>query len=162
MSEEWKNIKGYEGLYRVSSAGRVMGLRRGKVLKPFPLSKNNPYLHVSLSRSGKINVEAVHLLVWDAFGDQPRNGRILQVDHKDQNKNENGIENLQLLTSRANISKGYLNKKTKASQYTGVSWRRQSNKWQAQIMINGTAKHLGYYFSEPDASRAYQRALLNV
>lgn len=44
-----------------------------------------------------------------------------------------------------------------SSKFKGVSWNKNANKWKAAIMINGKTKHLGYFSSEVEASRAYQK-----
>lgn len=160
--EEWKFVTGYEGLYMVSNWGRVKSMNykntgKEQILKP---GKNQSgYLQVHLSKKVIKKIYAIHCLVWDAFGDRPRNGRILQVDHIDNNKENNCIENLQLLNCRDNTSKRSLNK-YKTSTYSGVSiHKRSNNKWQAQININGKKKYLGIFNSEEEAKKAYQYAL---
>ena len=103
----------------------------------------------------------IHKFVWDTFGDRPRNGRVLQIDHIDNCKTNNRIDNLQLLSQRANVSKGFRSKKT-SSQYTGVCLDKRAGKWRAGIMINGKIIHLGYFTDEREASEAYQVALARI
>ena len=112
--EEWRSIEGYEGLYQVSSLWRVRSLdryescyggtrlRKGRVLR---LGKNNGgYLHIVLCKYGKLTHFLVHRLVWEAF-----NGKIpegMQVNHIDEDKSNNTIENLNLMTPKENINWG--------------------------------------------------------
>lgn len=68
--EIWKDIKGYEGLYKISNYGRVLGLTRDRILKPIiPNSKDNSSVRVrnTLSKNGKIKVVRVHILVYTHF-----------------------------------------------------------------------------------------------
>ena len=105
---------------------------------------------------------AIHTLVWDAFGDKKRNGRKLQVDHIDNNKLNNRIDNLQLLTNRENVSKGVLHNGKKTSKYLGVSLNTKRKKWLAQIKINGNTKFLGYFDNEYKAHLRYQKAIQSL
>ncbi|KKK61251.1 hypothetical protein LCGC14_3016220, partial [marine sediment metagenome] len=121
----WKDIKNYEGLYQVSNFGDVKSLER-KVNNQYGAERilksnfgSNEYKVVVLCKDKKQSTKTVHSLVWDAFGDKSRNGRKLQVDHKDENKLNNNINNLQLLTNRENTNKGKSQYK-KTSKYTGV------------------------------------------
>lgn len=99
---EWKEIVGYEG-YFVSDTGLVMGKRFKRPLKIAIVR----YAYVCLTKNSVCKTFPVHHLVWDAFGDRPRNGAILQIDHIDGNRLNNKINNLQLLTNRENVKKYY-------------------------------------------------------
>jgi len=168
LIEIWKPIKNYEGLYEVSNHGRVKSLAkewingRGLRKKSDSIKKisitDRGYKSAILNNNKKRKTFTVHSLVWDHFGDQPRNGLKLQVDHIDNNKLNNRIDNLQLLTQRANISKYHKTQKH-TSHYTGVHWSKDSKKWRSVIGINGKYKHLGYFIDEHDAHLAYQKAL---
>ena len=170
LTEQFKPIKGYEDFYEVSNYGRVKSLARSwtsglglLVKKDELILKNNVdkrgYGLVRLSVNGERKTHKVHQLVWDAFGDKPRDGRRLQVDHKNENKIDNYIGNLQLLTNRENCSKGKL-QYNKSSRYTGVTQR--ADKWIAQIQINKEAIHLGMFDNEYKAHLAYQKALSSL
>lgn len=164
MIEEWKYIKDFED-YMISNFGRVMSLnfnhnRYAKLLKP-NLSPSG-YYRVTLFND-KIRISKnIHLLVWDHFGDKPRNGRKLQVDHIDDNRLNNRFDNLQLLTDRENISKMHLSKGTKTSRYLGVHYFKRDDKWLAKITINNKSHHLGLFDKEEDARDAYLNALNNI
>jgi len=158
MREIWKEIEGYDGDYQISNHGRVKSFKQninGKILK---LNSSNTYFEIILSNRKCFKI---HLLVWDHFGDKIRDGRKLQVDHIDENKTNNRIDNLQLLTNRQNTSKGKL-KYNNSSQYTGVSWSNVCKKWQGLIQINGKLKYLGLFESEYEAHLAYKKALKNI
>lgn len=165
--ENWKTIEGYEDLYKISDNGRVKSLEREvkngiesvrkvneRILKPGVAGRG--YEFVNLCKEGKRANSPVHILVWEHFGNKPRNGRKLQVDHVDGKSRNNRIENLQLLTNRENVSKGKLiNKKT--SKYTGVSWEKHTKKWAVRIKINGKQKYIGGFEDEKSAANAYKQ-----
>ena len=119
--EEWENIEGYEGLYQVSSLGRVRSLPRitikidgnkysfkGRILKLTPDTKG--YYMVGLSKKDNIKTKRVHRLVAEAFISNPNNLRT--VDHINEDKTDNRIENLQWLSLKDNINKYYKNRLT--------------------------------------------------
>jgi len=96
MSTEWRDVKGYEGLYSVSSDGEVLSIKRGKVLKPF--SSGNGYLKVSLSKSNR-NV-LVHRLVCSAFYPDTSGEN---VNHVNGDKTDNRSSNLEWCSRSHNI-----------------------------------------------------------
>ena len=94
-NEVWKDIVDYEGLYQVSNLGRVKSLFRYKrILKP--QKDIHGYLKVGLYKNGKCKLFNIHKLVANAFIENPNNYKY--VNHKDENKLDNRIENLMLLT----------------------------------------------------------------
>lgn len=105
MEEQWKAIKGYEGIYEVSNLGRVRSLDRyrsaayGKIAFirgiEVTIRKNstNNYLVVGLCKNGKGVHKLVHRLVAEAFVPNPNN--LPQVNHKDENPNNNRADNLE-------------------------------------------------------------------
>jgi len=165
MQELWKDIKGFEGIYQVSNFGRIKSLRRivagrwgnqqisEKIMSLVNGTKNYKLVNLALNRKKKVC--KVHQLVWDAFGDRPRDGLRLQVDHIDHNKANNRIDNLQLLSNRNNVIKMFSTKK-RSSQYPGVSWHKQNNYWTARIKVGKVYKHLGVFQDELEAAKAYQ------
>lgn len=162
--EIWRFIPGYEGIYMVSNLGRIKRLNyrntgKERILK---LYKNvYGYLYISFKKDNKVKTYAVHGLVFDMFGLEKRNGVTLQIDHIDGNKENNCIENLQLLSARENNSKMQLTKKYKTSRFIGVCWDKTANKWQSNIYINNKLYYLGKFDSEEQASEAYQYALIH-
>lgn len=169
MEEIWKEVPGYEGLYEVSSQGRVRSLdrvtcnrrgsfiRKGKILKP---RLNHGYKVVDLHSNKKRRTFRVHQLVAMAFlGHKPDGTQEVVVDHINNNKQDNRLENLQLISQRENASK---DKKGCSSKYTGVSWDKQANKWKSYIKIKGKQKNLGYFKCETAAFLAYQAELSKI
>ena len=100
--EIWMDIKGYEGKYKVSNQGRVYSLHSHKYLA---LGNNGKgYLFVQLWRDNKGKKEYVHRLVALHFIDNPEG--LPQVNHKDENKENNCVENLEWCTNEYNNTYG--------------------------------------------------------
>lgn len=169
LIEQWKPVKNYGGLYEISNFGRVKSLAKEWLSgngcasrKPDTIMKSvvngNGYKCVNLYRNRKHRFCKIHHLVWGAFGDKKRDGRKFQIDHLDENKLNNRIDNLQLLSQRQNLSK-YHKTQVRSSEYTGVYWRKNRNKWGVSIYANGKNRHLGYFTDELKASNEYLRAL---
>ena len=97
--EEWRDIKGYEGIYQISNKGRVKSLNykrtgKEKILSP---GKRRGYFYISLYKKGeKPKNFDIHRLVAQAFLPNPDNLPV--VNHKDENKLNNNVENLEWCT----------------------------------------------------------------
>lgn len=153
-TEIWKDVIGYEGLYQVSNLGRVKSLKfnRKNILKPSVNARG--YLQVKIGKT--INV---HKLVAIAFLNHIPNGMTLVIDHINNNKLDNRVDNLQIITQKENTLKSF---RKKSSQYIGVCWDKENYKWKSHITINGKLKFLGRFVNEFDASQAYQTALKSL
>lgn len=119
--EVWKDIIGYEGVYQVSSHGRIRSLDRyvghrffpGKIFSPNP--NRYGYVRVQLTNNGETKSFAVHRLVAAAFLDNP-NG-FPQINHKDENKSNNHVDNLEWCTAEYNINYGHRTEKMSHSNH---------------------------------------------
>lgn len=163
--EIWKDIPGYEGLYQVSSLGNVKSLERyvinrgynmfvsEKIMKP-----TGRYLGTRLSKNSIAKSYDIHILVAITFLGHTTENRSVIVDHIDNNKHNNKLSNLHIVSNRYNVSKGVDKTKT-TSKYTGVCFRKDVRKWQAHININKKKKHLGYFNTEEEAYEAYKKEL---
>lgn len=98
LNEVWKDIEGYEGLYQVSNLGRVKSLKKNIIRKQV-LGKDG-YLRVTLKHNGKAKTLSVHRLVAKAFLKNVFN--YPEVNHKDENKANNNISNLEWCTRKYN------------------------------------------------------------
>ena len=163
MIEEFKSVKGYEGLYEVSNLGRIKSLSRlsftGRKLKEKILNppiNNRGYRKLHLSKNGKTKTRQVHQLVAESFLNHIVCGHILVVNHIDFNRTNNNVNNLEIVTQRENSNRKHIKH---TSKYTGVHWSKPNRKWKSQININGKMKYLGYFVNELDASLAYEKEL---
>ena len=102
MMEEWRAVPGYEGLYEVSNIGNVRNVRRNKLLRL--LKTNNGYIRVFLCKNGIKTGFQVHRLVAQAFLPNPDN--LPQINHKDEDKTNNNVTNLEWCTAKYNINFG--------------------------------------------------------
>lgn len=106
--EIWKPVVGYEGLYEVSNIGRVKSLpRKGttkkeKILRQYNNGDN--YIMVFLSKNDIRKKEKVHRLVASAFMPNPNNFPC--VNHKDEDRQNNNIDNLEWCTYEYNLNYG--------------------------------------------------------
>lgn len=141
MTEIWIDIKDYEGLYQTSNLGRARSLDRwvkgkngsirlckGRILKPG--TNKDGYLQVDLSKNNKRKTFRVNRLVAEAFLEIPeelrhlKGTRYLQVNHKDENKLNNNVNNLEWCSAKYNsnygtaIKRRSLKKKKSILQYT--------------------------------------------
>lgn len=99
--EEWKNIKGYEDKYLISNFGEVKVIKTNKILKK-ELRRN--YWSVQLWKNKKPKHFSIHRLVALNFIDNPNN--YLFVNHKDENKLNNVVTNLEWCTASYNATYG--------------------------------------------------------
>lgn len=160
--EKWKYISGYRKKYMVSDLGRIksMSYHRGsnqKILKTNNASFG--YKNVCLSINSIRRTHAVHILVAVAFLSHVPGGYDLVVNHKNFKPYDNVLSNLELVSQRENAN---LKHKKSTSIYVGVCWNIGHQKWQSRIVIKRKRKHLGYFFNELDAHKAYQDALKNL
>ena len=166
--EIWKDIPNYQGLYQVSNLGNVKSLERlvkgkinlrinkEKVLKP--TVDFHGYCVVVLYNLGAKRIK-VHQLVAICFLNHKLCGHKLVVNHIDGNKLNNNLKNLEIVTQRENAN---LKRFKSTSQYTGVGWHKNSNKWVSRIWINGKRVHLGVFTNEYDAHLTYEKALKEI
>ena len=100
--EEWKEIPGYEGLYEVSNKGNVRNVRRNTLLR---LTKTNyGYIRIDLCKNGIKTSLSVHRLVAETFIPHPDN--LPMINHKDEDKTNNRVENLEWCDAKYNINFG--------------------------------------------------------
>lgn len=96
--EQWRDVVWWEGLYLVSIEGVVISKLTGKIIKD---RLNRDYMSVTLRRGKKSTTRKVHRLIAEAFISKP-DGKT-EVNHKDGNKLNNSINNLEWVTRQENI-----------------------------------------------------------
>ena len=145
MSKVWQPVKGYEGIYEVSSDGHIKSLsrvinrleRRRLPVKEKILSPRvdaHGYRYVNLYKNKKYKSKKIHQLVAEAFLNHTPDGYTLVVNHKDFNTENNRVENLELVTQRENVSHRQNNG---SSKHTGVSWNKKSGSCRLKLRLMG-------------------------
>ena len=119
MQEIWKDIKGYEGWYQVSNFGNVRsvdreGFRNGRSCRfkgqsITPLRHDRGYLEVGLYKDGKEKRVYIHRLVAEAFIDNPLS--LPSVNHKNEDKTDNSVYNLEWCSYEYNDNYGTRNER---------------------------------------------------
>ena len=162
---EWKDIIGYEGYYKIRLYDNEFGCEifslksgacknRERLLKPNIESRG--YYRIELHKDGERKTIKIHRLISIHFIPNPEN--LKDVDHIDNNRKNNNINNLRWVTPRQNIQnrkKYQINGENCSSKYKGVYFFKRDNKWRAQIRINGKRTFLGSFENEEDAAKIY-------
>lgn len=101
MSEQWRSVLGYEGLYEVSNLGHVVSVKfnKRKRLNPKPTSRG--YKRITLRKDRKRKGVFVHEMVLEAFVSQRPDG--LVANHKNGDKSDNRVQNLEWITQKQNV-----------------------------------------------------------
>ena len=121
--EEWKDIifidnnilYDYGGLYKISNYGRIMSVKRFKIMK-YAIKKNG-YCQICLRKNGNKKNFLVHRLVALVFLENTNN--LSQVNHKDENKENNRVDNLEWCSPKYNSNYGTRNDRVSNSQKEG-------------------------------------------
>ena len=144
-NEIWKPVVGYEGLYEVSNQGKVISLNYNKTgkVRLLRLKKTRKgYLQVCLHKDGKKNSFQVHRLVWEAFNGPVPEG--MQINHISERKDQNNLENLNLMAPKDNCNYGTRNERISkpVEQYTlsGIYLCT----WPSIISVGRELGHLGF------------------
>ena len=125
--EQWIKIKDYEN-YEVSNEGKIRRIIEGEKYNYLKLHEDKDgYLLVALSKKGKINYFRVHRLVAQAFIENPN--ELPQVNHKDENKKNNCVDNLEWCTNKYNCNYGDRTRKisNKVSKFMIIQKDLQGN-----------------------------------
>lgn len=127
-NEKFKSVKNYEGLYEVSNYGRIKSLKRNtthdRILKCCYTKRG--YCRVCLCKNNKKRKFFIHSLVMSAFCENfYKNG--LQVNHKDENKSNNCIDNLEWCDNVYNINYGTGILRSKQKKYKQVEQYTMNN-----------------------------------
>lgn len=144
MIEEWRDVVGYEGLYQVSSLGRVKSLERMSAYRPSSGSRKvggrlltvnhskDGYPRVKLSKNGSAKYITIHRLVALAF--IPKPAWATEVNHIDENKDNNTTENLEWCTHRYNSNYG-----TRTLRQSETNRKKRDDGFYSSRRIRGTS-----------------------
>ncbi len=156
-NEVWRPVDGFEGYYEVSNYGRVRSIKRIVTIKNrwHDIQRryggtitrghidNNGYMAICLQADGRKKYTKVHILVAKAFIENPSNYH--QVNHKDENKSNNCVENLEWCTAKYN------------SNY-GTKIKRQAEKWSRKVNMLKDGKIVSTF---PSLKEAGERMNIN-
>ena len=140
-SEVWKDVAEYEGFYQVSNRGNVRSVARrdsigrkrgGRLLAPS--YGGNGYPQVDMYKNGKSKKKYIHRLVAETF--LPNTNGFPQVNHRDENKVNNNVKNLEWCTSEYNNSYGTKTERTAQTQSKKV--RASNIKTNEVVKFNST------------------------
>ena len=143
--EEYKIIKDFEN-YEISNFGNIKNVKTGRILKN--QINNHGYYKIDLCKDGKTFNKTIHKLVANEFIPNPLNKNC--IDHIDNNRLNNNINNLRWATHQENNMNRNISSKN-TSGFKGVFLKKETNKWCAQIRINGKLMHLGLFDKIEDA-----------
>lgn len=150
-----KFIKGYENLYSIDEEGKVYSYRKNHYMKLIDDGKG--YLQVSLSKNGKRKTYKVHRLVAETFIENPQN--LPCVNHINEIRNDNRVENLEWCTYEYNNSYGHRLEKIQERRNQGVFDEQKKAIIACDIK---TGKELYYFISVAEASRFLNKSHCNI
>ena len=162
VEEEWKDIPEFKEFYQVSNKGRVRSLNRkyNRVRNGIKETVNvrerilkqnispSGYYTVFLRKKKLCKTVPVHKLVAICFLGHHHNGNEYVVDHIDNNRLNNELSNLQVITQRENIVKDQKN-------FKGYSFHRPTGKYKSRIAKGNKVHFLGYFDTQKEAQEAY-------
>jgi hypothetical protein len=162
--EIWKDIPGYENLYQVSNHGRIKILAKtvnsGRggvkyVAESITIGSigTNGYYMKGLYKNKRNTTFCIHQLVVLSFLGYKSNRKFV-VDHINENKLDNRLVNLQIISNTLNVEKG--KRHTKTSKYKSVCFDKSRNKWVAYYQKKGFKKTIGRFDCEQKAHYAVQ------
>lgn len=166
--EIWKDIPEWEGLYQASTLGRIRSLdrtyidsigrcttRKGRIRIPH-INASGYYYTLMVEKERRL-AKTYHRLVALTF--IPNQQNKCCVNHKDGDKLNNRLDNLEWVTVRENSAHWIENSTTMSSNFPGVTLDKQTGLWAANIFLEDSNYYLGKYVNESEAKIAYDTAL---
>ena len=155
----WRDIPDYEGLYQINNVGQIMSLRTGQLRQD--VQSGHGYRAVQLSDQSHTKKRFyVHRLVAITFLGAP-SAKEYVVNHKNLNKKDNRVENLEWTTNEGNMHHAYINGKTdfrrqiRIDNKTGIKGVSQQSGGY-QVSLNG--RYIGWYKTLESAAKARANA----
>lgn len=148
MQEQWKQVKGFEGIYEVSNFGNVRSLhyRNWNIVKNLtPFINRDGYKRVCLCRSGKQLNMFVHRIVATAFIENPDN--LPQINHLNEIKTDNRVENLAWCSAKENVNHGTRNER--------MSKAKLNTNCKAIIQLDAQGREIRRWVSLMEVNRAF-------
>lgn len=162
LNEIWKPVPNFPN-YEVSSLGRVRNVHTGKLRKLYKGTTCKGYWNVGLYKDNKLYAKLVHRLVAEAFIPNPLDKKY--VNHKDTDRENNSVENLEWVTASENIQHamkfGNMNfsavkgvKRANAqSKYHNVCYRSDKKRWVTTTKVNGKRLSQRLFKTEEEAGK---------
>lgn len=158
--EIWKDIKGYEGLYKCSNFGRVISTKQKNGVRDYLIGSMNDkgYCVVSLNKDGVLKTFAVHRLVAEHFIPNPENKP--EIDHIDTNPSNNRVSNLRWVTHEENMNNPTtkINRKKDWKEKMKKIEKENFEKTQAFFYGNSSYNYYRYF----NLMRSIDEELMNV
>ena len=117
MEEKFKDIKGFEGMYKIGNRGTLLSFASGKWMARSNVNKNGWYFTVVLRKDGQNHTFRIHRLVYEHFVGEIPKGHKWHIHHKDHNKQNNCVENLELVSSVEHYQKDIDSRDVKGINY---------------------------------------------
>lgn len=151
INTEWRDVVGYEGIYKISKCGKVMRTDSGRIRKPSINSEG--YYCVSFYNKGKQKTLKLHRIIAHAF----MGVSDLFVNHRNGIKTDNRLENLEYITSRENRNH-YMRDKGKFPR--GVAF--DQGKYKVNASVNGKITYFGSFDSAEAAHEKYMQVITGL
>lgn len=151
-SYEWKDVKGFEGEFKISSGGHIINLSTMTIIKLRKTASN--YISVAINGKGKL----LHRLLAEAFIPNPENKK--EINHKNGIRDDNRLENLEWCTHQENIKHSFENLGRKSNLKGNSSTRNKSKgyyktkngRYYSQCVIKGKVIYLGSFDTAEEAA----------
>ena len=154
MMEEWRAVPGYEGLYEVSNTGMVRSLRHNKIMSPN--TNRYGYKYINLCKDGIIKTKTIHRLVAQVFIPNPDN--LPEVNHKDEDKTNNSVDNLEWCVHIYNMNYRTRNIRAKETAIKNGSWSGLSREeYQKKWRENNKDYHKKWLEKHPGYMDKYKK-----
>lgn len=156
MTDIWKDIEDFEGLYQVSNTGKVKSLITDRILKPGISSSG--YHSVSLRKGGETFQNSIHRLVGKTFISNPDN--LSEINHVNNIRSDNRAENLEWVTRQENVQHSIvygdvLNAEPRKDNTSGVNGvtKNKYGRWVVRVGFKNKRIYLGVYDTFEEAKK---------
>lgn len=153
-TEIFKDIPDYQGKYQVSDLGRVKSFKGKNPKILINKIDRKGYQFVCLCNNGNKYLRVGQLVCISFLNHKPDGTQKYVVDHKNRIRNDDRLNNLQVITQRENASKDTTN----LNGFIGVV-KMRGTRYAAKIRINGVVTHIGTYSTAEEANIGYKNKL---